>query len=181
MVEPRRRFELARGVTTTRRARSRLRLAALLVASSFAAFGCATTVPAPASGPLDWEVVEESWSIQLVTRDEGGEARVTRAWIAAMEGRAVMRTGDTHWLHDLQRDPAVCLIVEDETHPMLGEVVEDEAETDEIAAVMIEKYGWQKRWLMAVRPRSGSDSFIRLIPRTEHDRPGCPGDEPEAP
>jgi hypothetical protein len=181
MVESRQSNELARGVIPIRPARSRPCAALVLVAACAAAIGCATAIPAPTSGPLDWEVVEESWSIQLVTRDEAGEARVTSAWIAAMDGHAVMRTGDTHWLQDIQRDPAVCLIVEDETHPMLGQIVEDEAEADEIAAVMVEKYGWQKRWLMAVRPRSGSDSFIRLFPRTKDDPTGCPGDAREAP
>jgi hypothetical protein len=176
MVESRARFEFSLGVTPSRCARRGRRFATLVLIFSAAAFGCATAIPAPTAEPIDWEAVDESWSIQLVTRDEAGNPRVTRAWIASMEGYAVMRTGDTSWLHDIQRHPAVCLVVEDETHPMLGEVVEDPAEGNEIAAVMVEKYGWQKRWLMAVRPRSGGDSFIRLFPRTEAESPGCPGD-----
>jgi hypothetical protein len=178
MVESRRRLKFSVGLTPNRCAR---RFATLLLTACAAALGCATAIPPPTGDPVDWEAVDESWSIQLVTRDEAGDARVTRAWIASLEGHGVMRTGDTHWLHDIQRDPALCLVVEDETHPMLGEVVEDPAEADEIAEVMVEKYGWQKRWLMAVRPRSGGDSFIRLVPRTEADPPGCPGDTAAAP
>jgi len=178
MVESRQPVAIARGVTTLRLARRRPGRALLLLACAATAAGCATAVPPASRAPLDWNALDAAWSIQLVTRDEEGGARVTRAWIAVMDGSAVMRTGDTHWLHDIERDPAVCLIVEEETHPMHGEVVEDEALAARMAAVMVEKYGWQKRWLMAVRPHSGSDSFIRLIPRSAADPPGCPGDSP---
>jgi hypothetical protein len=129
---------------------------------------------------VDWSALDDAWSIQLVTRDEEGGARVTRAWVAVMDGTAVMRTGDTRWLHDIQRDSAVCLLVDGKSHPMRAEVVADETESGEMEAVMVEKYGWEDRWLMALRPHSGSDSFLRLRPRTSGDRPGCPGDA-EAP
>ena len=57
-------------------------------------------------------------------------------------------------------------------HPIRVEVVEDETRARRIASALHDKYGWQERWLMAVRPRSGRDAFLSLHLR--EDGSGCP-------
>ena len=101
-----------------------------------------------------WQAVNALWSVPLATREPNGELRISRAWITVVDGHGAMRSGGTHWLENLRRDPSACLWIAGVAHPLRVEIVVDEAQARRIASALRDKYGWQERWLMAVRPRS---------------------------
>lgn len=133
---------------------------------------CATTAPPLTPQRLDWAAVNERWSVQIVTTDPDGEVRVSRAWIAIVDGHGAMRTGGTRWLENLRRDPHACLWFQGAAHPLRVDVVEGDEHVDRYAAALRDKYGWQLSWLTAVRPRSDRDAFLRLVPGA--DGTPCP-------
>ena len=108
--------------------------------------GCATAGP-PASGPVDWEAATDSWSSLIVTRDADGGLRVTRIWLDTLDGHAVLRTGDSRWWSNLERDPSCFVRVDGVDHAALAEPVTDRATKVRIDEVFLEKYGWQERLL----------------------------------
>ncbi len=129
-------------------------LGVLLVAGA-----CVTGRLAISPGPIDWESVNERWSVHVVTQDEDGDRRRTRLWIALLDGEGTLRAGGGRWARNMKRDPTAALLVQGVEYRVRVEFVEDEATQKRIDAAFREKYGWQD-WLAGV----DHDSFIRLAP-----------------
>ncbi len=66
---------------------------------------CASGPLPIASSPIDWEAATERWSLHIVTVDPDGDERVTRIWLALVDGEGTVRTGDSRWWQNLKRDP----------------------------------------------------------------------------
>lgn len=126
--------------------------------------GCAA-VPV-AEKPLDWAEVDERWSVLVVTEDPDGDDRVTRIWLARLDGEGVLRTNDSRWWANLQRDPTIRVRHDGRDHPFRVEAVTDPEERARIDAVFAEKYGWMEA-VMFPQPRGEThENYARLVRRS---------------
>jgi hypothetical protein len=102
---------------------------------------CGRTPP-PAQETLDWATVADRQMVLVTTTDPDGEPRTTRLWIVVVDGAGYLRSADTRWSRDVQREPNFLLIVDDLSYPVSATRVP--YGTDEHARVMeafAEKYG----------------------------------------
>ena len=99
---------------------------------------CAT--PRIADTPIDWGEADARWSIQIVTVDPDGGDRVTRIWMAMLEGQAVLRTNDSRWWANLQRDSRIRMRHEGREFAFDVENVAGAADRVAIDEVFLEKY-----------------------------------------
>ena len=53
----------------------------------------------------------------IVTHDEDGGERVTKLWLVVVDGEGVIRTDDSRWFRNIQRDPNVVFWVGGHAHP----------------------------------------------------------------
>lgn len=96
----------------------------------------------PARHPVDWSVIGHHQMILVVTSDPEGGPRTTRLWIVAVDESGYLRSSDTAWSRDLERDPEFSLIADAVSYPVSATRVP--YETREHARVMAgfaEKYG----------------------------------------
>ncbi len=91
------------------------------------------------------QAAAERWSVHIVTRDPDGEDRVTRIWLAALDGVGVIRTGDSRWWRNLERDRNCRIRVSETDYSVRVEFVTEHEEKARIDDVFLEKYGWQDR------------------------------------
>ncbi len=126
--------------------------------AALALVSCAHDAPL-ASEPVDWGAVDERWSVHLVTLDPDGDTRVTRVWLAVVDGAGTVRTNHSRWARNLQRDPSLRLRVLGIDYPLRVEFVDDTDATAAIDAAFREKYGWQDG------PIGEHAFFMRLVPR----------------
>jgi hypothetical protein len=107
----------------------------------FLAVACNQTV-SPSREPLDWTTLRDRQMILITTTAPEGQPRTTRLWIVVLDGAAYLRSADTRWSRDVERDPNFLLIVDGTSYPVSAERVA--YGTDEHARVMeafSEKYG----------------------------------------
>ena len=64
------------------------------------------SIPASTT-PLDWAEADENWSIHVVTVDPNGNDRVTRISMSGEGGNGALRTNDSRWWANLQREPKI--------------------------------------------------------------------------
>jgi hypothetical protein len=135
----------------------------LIACAALVAVSCASAPPPTAETPIDWQSVAEVRVPEIVTRDPDGAERVTKLWLAVVDGVGLVRTGDTRWFRNIERDPNVMFRIGGYAHPLRAEIVTDEALEKRANAAFREKYGWQD-WL--IHPFGEPDSnVIRLLPR----------------
>lgn len=97
---------------------------------------------APAPEALDWGTLADRQMILVSTTDPDREARITRLWIVVAGGSGYLRSTDTGWARDVERDPDLLLIVDELSYPVRATPVA--FGTEEHARVMdafAEKYG----------------------------------------
>jgi hypothetical protein len=120
--------------------------AALLVA-----LACASPVPV-ADEPVDWQAAGEHWSLHIVTVDEDGDERVTRIWLAIVDGSGALRTGDSRWWENLQRTD----------YPVHAEFVTEHEQKALIDDASVEKYGRMERMMFPQDRGETHDNYARL-------------------
>lgn len=54
---------------------------------------------------VDWNAAHEHDVIEILTTDPDGAPRETKVWVAALEGRGYVRTNDSRWFQNLEREP----------------------------------------------------------------------------
>ena len=122
--------------------------------------GCAS-VPT-AEGPIDWSEANERWSILVVTIDPDGDDRVTRIWLALVDGEAVIRTNESRWWANLQRSPRLGVRHAGEEHVFGVDFVEERSEREEIDRAFAEKYGWMEALMFPQPPGETHTHYGRL-------------------
>jgi hypothetical protein len=105
---------------------------------------CAST-PLVAERAIDWNTTDESWSLHVVTIDPDGAERVTRIWLAAVETRGGIRTGNSRWWQNLQRDPHCWIRLDGFDYPVDVEFANELDEKIQIDEAFTVKYGWMER------------------------------------
>ena len=118
----------------------RIRYAPILTAVCLLA-SCDRAI-SPAREQLDWTTVADHQMILISTTDPDGEPRTTRLWIVVVGESGYLRSADTQWARDVERDPSFLLITDDVSYPVSATPVP--FGTDEHSRVMdaySEKYG----------------------------------------
>ena len=110
-----------------------------------AGLACVSGSVAAEGDPVDLQVATERWSVHIMTRDQDGDERVTRIWLAALNGVGVIRTNDSRWWRNLERDRNCRIRVSETDYPARVEFVAEHEEKARIDDVFLEKYGWQER------------------------------------
>jgi hypothetical protein len=142
---------------------SEMKRGVLFACAALVALSCASKAPPTADATIDWQSVADVAVPEIVTRDPDGGERVTKLWIAVVDGVGVIRTGDSRWFRNIERDPNVVLRIGGYAHPLRAEIVDEEALEKRANAAFREKYGWQD-WL--IHPIGEPDSnLMRLVPR----------------
>jgi hypothetical protein len=112
------------------------------------AVGMATALPAAA---VEWKEFAKVKTVTITTKDADGSPRHTTVWMVVVDSFAYVRTGNTKWADNIERDPNVMLNVDKEDFVLRATPVHDSLLVDRIQAAYHEKYGW-------------SDSFVHLFP-----------------
>lgn len=135
----------------------------LIACAILAGVACASTLPPEAGAPIDWSAAGEAGVPEIVTRDAHGGERVTKLWLVVVDGEGLIRTGDTRWFRNIQRDPNVVFRVGGYAYPLRAEPVTDDALVERANAAFREKYGWQDR---IIHPFGAPEkNVMRLVPR----------------
>jgi hypothetical protein len=135
----------------------------LIACTISVAMSCATTVPPMAETALDWPAVAGEGVPTIVTRNADGEERRTKLWVVVVDGQGLIRTGDSRWFRDIERNPEVIFWIGGYAYPLRAERVADESLEKRANAAFREKYGWQDR---LIHPFGEPDkNLMRLVPR----------------
>ncbi len=127
------------------------------------ALACAGPI-ATTEDPIDWQAADEHWSLRIVTLDEDGDPRVTRIWLALVDGEGTLRTGDSNWWENLQRDPNCRVRLEGTDYPAYVEFVSEHEQKAVIDDAFVLKYGWLERMMFPEDRGETHDNYARLQP-----------------
>jgi len=123
--------------------------------------------------------------IWVVTTDPEARPRTTRLWLVVLDGFRYLRTSDTPWSHDIERDPSFLLLARSVSYPVTATRVP--YGTDEHARAVEafgEKYGLLGRTALAFYSLIGSYSgpsdakMFRLTARPPAAEQGAGADAP---
>ena len=123
---------------------------------------CASVPLQQASAPPDWSAVSDEETIEVVTRDPDGDVRETTIWLVVVDGVGTIRTGNTRWFANLQRDPNLKLRVAGAEYPMRIEMITDPEQRARVAEAFRAKYGIQDRTVLLFRGAGLNE--MRLLP-----------------
>ncbi len=129
-----------------------------------AALACASGPVPVANGPIDWGAATDSWSLHIVTADADGDDRVTRIWVALVDGEGTLRTGDSRWWENLQRDPSCRIRLQGTDYPLRAAFVTEHEAKARIDDAFVEKYGWLERMMFPQERGETHDNYARLLP-----------------
>ncbi|HEX2486178.1 MAG TPA: nitroreductase/quinone reductase family protein [Myxococcota bacterium] len=112
----------------------------------------------------DWNALAGVAVPEIVTLDEDGSERVTKLWLVVVDGQGYLRTGDTTWHRNIERNPDVVLRIEGSSHPLRATHVTDPELRARIQAAFREKYGFQDR-VVSLFGSEERAQLLRLDPR----------------
>jgi len=131
-----------------------------IVFVAFLAFAC-SAVPL-AEEPIDWRAASDRWSVHIVTVDPNGDERVTRIWLAVVDGEGVLRTGDSRWWQNLERDSNCRIRLLGIDYPVLFEFVTEHEQKVRIDDAFVEKYGRLERIMFRQERGKTHENYARL-------------------
>ena len=133
--------------------------------ASLAILAC-LAAPARANGPVDWNALADTGTIQIVTTDPDGSPRETTVWLAVWKGQGYVRSSGTRWLGNVERNPDVLVRAGGADHPLRAVRVPDSETREAVTAVFREKYGFSDVLTGVYRGLFGTPTIMRLEPRT---------------
>jgi len=142
----------------------------LLPVLVFVMVSCASAPVPLAERPAQAAEIDQRWSIRVVTADGPGEERVTRIWIAELAGELVLRTGNSRWWQNLERDPRLRVRIAGRDTAFRVEFVTAPGERARIDEVFLEKYrGWERVLFPQARGKT-HPNYARLRPDGDGSR-----------
>jgi len=102
--------------------------------------------------------------MHVVTTDPDGEERVTRIWIALEGGDATIRTNESRWWSNLERDPTIRIRLSGIDYPFQAVPVTDVEGRVGVDEAFLEKYGGWERLLFPQDRGETHDNYARLRP-----------------
>ena len=97
-----------------------------------------------------------------IGRELDGDDRVTRIWIAFLEGEPVIRTNQSRWWNNLERDPAIRIRLSGRDYLFRSEPVDEAELRRRIDQAFLEKYGGWERMLFPQARGHTHDHYARL-------------------
>jgi hypothetical protein len=95
----------------------------------------------------DWSALAGEDVIEVLTHDADGELRETKVWLAVVDGHGYVRTGDTRWRANLDREPDTVIRIAGREYPLRAEHVTDAELIKRINETFRAKYGFSDRFL----------------------------------
>lgn len=126
--------------------------------------GCVMARTPVAHGAIDWQTADAHWSLHVVTVDADGDERVTRIWLANVDGVGTLRTGSSRWWKNLQRDPNFRVRMQGTDYPVRAEFVTEHEEKALIDDAFAEKYGWLDRLMFRQERGETHENYARVRP-----------------
>jgi hypothetical protein len=102
---------------------------------------------------LDWQRVQDTNVIEIVTRDADGALRETSVWIVSFDGHGYVRTNDSRWLANIRRGSSVVLRIGAEELPVAAREPNDAAVAARVEEHFKQKYGFMQRVASTLRFR----------------------------
>jgi hypothetical protein len=131
-------------------------LAASRRAIGFAGLVSLLALAAAANEPPDWNAVAGVDTVSVATSNPDGTLRYTTVWLVVVGGRGYLRTGNTTWGANVDRDPNVKLVIGKQEYALRAEPVEADDERAQVTAAFNAKYGWSDTmtgWFRGARPK----------------------------
>jgi hypothetical protein len=139
----------------------------------------------PATTILDWSAIANDQMILVVTTQPSGEPRTTRLWLVVLDDSGYLRTSDTPWSHDIERDPSFLLLARGVSYPVTAtRVPYGTAEHARVMEAFGDKYGLLGRTVLAFYSLVGRYSgpadakIFRLAARSPAAQQGAAADAP---
>ena len=120
-----------------------------------------TSIPVSTEAP-DLTAIDDKWSIHVVTLDSDGNERVTRIWIALLDGDPVLRTGESRWWANLGRDPAIRIRLSGQDYAYRAKLVDDPQVRVRVDEIFLAKYGRWERMLFPQERGATHENYARL-------------------
>ena len=137
----------------------RIALTALWIS---AAFAVAAAGPARAA----WSDYKDEQEIFAVVHGEDGKAREVKIWIVVLDGHGFIRTRNTSWRADLERDPKAALKIKDKEIAIRPVPVKDPELYQKVNEAFTAKYGVVPHIFLAImRPFLGPWNVYRVEAR----------------
>jgi hypothetical protein len=114
---------------------------------------------------FDWSRYAEEQTITAITTADDGSARETTIWIVVVDGDAFIRTGNTRWGANVERQPDIALRIADEEIPVRVHFVTDDTLRGRVSEAFRAKYGLADRLLSPFR--GGRPKIMHLSRRGE--------------
>ena len=127
-----------------------------------AGLACASGPVSVAKGPINWGDATDRWSLHIITVDVDGDERVTRIWLALVDGEGTLRTGDSRWWQNLERDPNCRIRLLGIDYPLRAEFVTEHEEKARIDDAFAEKYGWVEGAMFRQERGETHENYARL-------------------
>jgi hypothetical protein len=122
--------------------------------------------PSAAAATLpDWSAAATVNTVEIVTKNADGTLKETTVWLVVVDGDGYIRTGNTRWWSNIERDHDVVLRIEGKDYPLRVVLVEDPDLRQRVVDAFRAKYGWLDRAVDAFR--SGTPHVMKLSPRTQ--------------
>ena len=113
-----------------------------------------------------WSEIDGEEEITITVNQEGGTTRELTIWFAVVDGQGYIRTRDTSWREEIEREPNVSLRIAGDDYPVRVSVVSKGGLYDRVNAAFTEKYGLMSDMLLAtMRPFLGAWNIYRADSR----------------
>ena len=123
---------------------------------------CVAARPARAH-PGNWSQLADIDTIQILTTDENGGTRTTTIWLAVRKDEGYVRTGNTTWGGNVERNADVVVRIAGKEYPLRATRVTDPVVIDEVTEAFGQKYGLMDTLSGLIR--MGDPKIFRLDPR----------------
>ena len=129
---------------------------ASLRALALAGFVALFALTASAGEPPDWSAIKDVDTVSVGTTNADGTVRYTTVWLVVVGGRGYLRTGDTSWGANVDRNPNVTLVIGEQEFALRADLVEADDERALVTKAFNDKYGWSDSmisWFRGARPK----------------------------
>jgi hypothetical protein len=118
---------------------------------------------AVSSAAPDWESVAGERTVTVETSNEDGSVRYTTIWLVVLDGQGFIRTGNTTWGANVERNPEIMLRIGESNHALRAEFIQAEGVRERVMQSFREKYGWQD--VLSGLIRGSNPKLMRLVDR----------------
>ncbi len=121
--------------------------------------------PGARGDALAWSAVANEDTIEILTHDPDGDLRETTVWVGVVDGTGYVRTTDSRWQANIERDANVTVRVAGREYDLRAERIEDAPLRARVNEVFRAKYGFTDR-LLSWFGNDGGKVCFALVPRS---------------